>query len=136
MQYVRNPRTWYAQSLLCESKVCSLRTNRADCLRHAGIIGGFSDPTGSRQGTQGRCCRPGRLSLQIFKKKRASPKEMTVSYDVLETVDTMNCEIIETVMIILLPVIGPRLLCAVMCSQKVKPKIFPKNKKALPKTVQ
>ena len=52
-----------------------------------------------------------------------------MSYDVLETVDTMNCEIIETVMILLLPVIGPRLLCAAMCSQKVKTPNFSEKQK-------
>ena len=80
---------------------------------------GWPDSTGSRQGTQGRCCGPGRLSLQIFKKKRTSPREITVNYDVLETVD-----IIDTVNK------APG-CCALPCAaEKWDPKIFPKNKKS------
>ena len=63
---------------------------------------------------------PGRSksSEQIFKKKRASPKGITVSYDVLETVDTMNCEIIKTVMVLLLPRLRPPGCCALPCTAK------------------
>ena len=93
----------------------------------AGEIG----PTG-----QGR----GKSSEQIFKKKRASRKEMTVSYNILETVDTVNtvsCEIIETVMILLLPRSRPP--TTVRCHVQLKietPKFFRKTKKALLKTVR
>ena len=60
-----------------------------------------------------------------------------MSYDVLETVDTMSCEIMETVMILLLMRMRP--LVAVCCHVQPKseaPKFLEKTKKALSKTVR
>ena len=58
MQYVRKPHTWYAQSLLCEPKVCGLRTNRPDCLRLDDMAGAGmirqAPGRGHRDGAAGR----------------------------------------------------------------------------------
>lgn len=45
----------------------------------------------------------GKSSEQIFKKKRASPKEITMSYDVLETAVAVDIVSAETEMVLLLP---------------------------------
>lgn len=96
-------------------------------MRRADVVGAglIRQPPTGEIGDQG----PGRgkSSQQIFKKKRASSNGITVSYNVLETVDTMNCEIIKTVMTLLLMRMRPRLPYAAMCSQKVKPQNFSKK---------